>query len=176
MSKAQRRFWSIFISFILVLMIFLGISEMYVTIHKWIKPSHDVTALRVGLVLGLIITILVSTHSLAKIIRTNPNAVSIGTTNIPNFMYHSDFVEERNLADSKLINKNRDLKGKISKQEEYIDELINELEVKDIELGEVAYISDIFIRHHKNASRLVRSLIQMKIGSGSFVTMFWMSV
>ncbi len=149
---------SYIVALILVLTIYIGISELYLTIHKWIFENSDLSVFRISQIIGIVATVLISTIALAKEIRAYPGNVSIGATNLPNFMYHPDFEK---LHNSSFLKDREKLKAKINEQEQYNEELLDELERKDLEFEQVAYISDIFIRHHKNASRLVRSLLQL---------------
>ncbi|GIO24103.1 GAF domain-containing protein [Oceanobacillus sp. J11TS1] len=160
MSKTWKITLSYVIAFLLVCMIFLTISETFNTIHKWIYPDSQIKVKSIFLVICSAITIIFSTMALAREIRSNSDVVSLGTANIPNFMYHKDF-EKHDSNDLKLIKENATLQSELQQQEEYNEKLLDELELKDNELVEVGYISDIFIRHHKNASRLVRSLLQL---------------
>ena len=158
MSKFWKYLFSYIIALILVLTAFIGVSEVYVTIHKWIFSDSNISIVKISQIMAIVVMVLIATIALAKEIRAHPGVVSIGTTNISNFMYHPDFEKQ---YDSIILKENKQLKTKINEQEQYSDELLDELETKDLELEQVAYISDIFIRHHKNASRLVRSLLQL---------------
>ncbi|APC49592.1 hypothetical protein BME96_15950 [Virgibacillus halodenitrificans] len=162
MPKSAKLILSYIVGLLLTLAIFLGISETYTTIHNWMVPTGKVSSKGVFELICVLLTIIFLTSILAREIRANPDVVSVGATNIPNFMYHPDFKKESKNR-SKILKEKHILKGKLEEQEMYTDNLLDELEQKDLELEQIAYISDIFIRHHKNASRLVRSLIQLLV-------------
>ena len=101
---------SFLISLVLVLITFLGISETYVKIYKAIFTESDLAAIQMALVLGFLSTLVMATLILSRGISINPKAISIGTTNLPNFMYHPDFKKQYSRQDGKLLEENRNLK------------------------------------------------------------------
>lgn len=161
MSKTWKSIWSWLLGLGLTLIILFSVGGIIAGIIDFFWPEKDFSTLNVIKWITVFVTIFVITSGLSKYLRTNPNDVSIGFTNIPNFMYDNDFVTEQHYRDKSLIEKNNQLETKIEELEDINVDLIEELELKAIDLDEVTYISDIFIRHHKNASRLVRSLIQL---------------
>ncbi|WP_079504803.1 GAF domain-containing protein [Mesobacillus jeotgali] len=161
MSKSKKKWLSRFIGLGLTLIILLAVGEVIVKIIEFFLPQKEIMPFDVIKWIGIVVAVIVITNGLAKYLRTNPSAVSIGFTNIPNFMYDEAFEKEQHYLDKSLIKENDELNKKIEDLEEINIDLIEEVELKAIDLDEVTYISDIFIRHHKNASRLVRSLIQL---------------
>ncbi|MGG3480601.1 GAF domain-containing protein [Peribacillus frigoritolerans] len=160
MSVSTKRFWSYTIGLLLTLLVLPALGEALVKIMDW-TGKDNVSNLTAVKWICVPITIYVITVGLAKYLRTNSSPVAMGVTNIPNFMYDEKFVDEQNYSDKKLVKENKELIKNIEALEDINVDLIDEVELKGLDLDEVTYISDIFIRHHKNTSRLVRSLIQL---------------
>lgn len=97
----------------------------------------------------------------AKIIRTTKRPIPLISVELPNFLYDEKFVEEGNFLDNDILHENTSLNEYIVELESLLDGYIDELNNKDRDLEFEAHISDIYIRHHKNSSRLVRSLLQL---------------
>jgi putative methionine-R-sulfoxide reductase with GAF domain len=160
MNKKVKILVSWIIGFSLTTLIFIGVGEALVKIFShWNDEKY--TTFSMVRWLSFVIALIVISAGIAKYLRTNDNAVSIGFTNIPNIVYDEQFEKAKDYKDKRLIKKNTELHEKINALEDYNIDLIAELETKGLEMDEITYISDIFIRHHKNTSRLVRSLTQL---------------
>jgi putative methionine-R-sulfoxide reductase with GAF domain len=144
----------------LTMLILIGVGEALIKIASFWTSTPYTTLVMIKWI-SVVIAVFVLTSGIAKYLRTNRSDVSIGFTNIPNWVYDETFEKQKDYLDKELIKENEDLKENVEKLEEYNIELLEELENKGLEMDEITYISDIFIRHHKNASRLVRSLTQL---------------
>ena len=149
-----KRLGSYIIGFVFTVILLIGGVGTTLSIILHFKPNLKDT-LTISNILpwvGLIIAIFLISIMVAKFIRTYQKGFTVFGLSMPNVIYDQAFEDEINILDPKLIKKNRELED-LNKQ------LFQELEQKQKELDNEAYISDIFIRHHKNASRLVRSLL-----------------
>lgn len=97
----------------------------------------------------------------AKFIRTTKRPIPFVSIELPNVIYDDSFVKEGHFLDMDVLEENNELKIYVVELESLVDEYVDELNKKDRDLEFEAHISDIYIRHHKNSSRLVRSLLQL---------------
>lgn len=109
----------------------------------------------------------VSTYA-ARALRTASPHVQIFGYNIPNFLYDPYFVKLKEGKDKELLLENQELKQLITKQKTQLEEqktfsvkVLQAIAEKDDLLEQDKQLNGIFIRHHKNTSRLVRSLTHL---------------
>jgi len=110
-------------------------------------------------VLGCFIGLSFLTIQIGKNILTNENPVTMAGVSLPNKLYDPDFKDYFEVVDKKIAKENIKLKDRNAELEVLLSELNdeNEQNLRTMEL--LDYVNDIFVRHHNNASRLVRSML-----------------
>lgn len=160
MSIGAKRVWS----YLLALFLSVAVLALIGQVTSWlISLAYEVDMLTVVKSVGVMISVFVMANGLARFIRTNSSPISIGATNIPNVFYDPYFEEAANVADESLFERIRQLEVEIEQRSSLISEMVDQLERGAQEIESIKYTMDIFVRHHKNASRLVRSLTNLMI-------------
>lgn len=93
-----------------------------------------------------------------KIYKTN---FSLNIFNVPNPFYDSKYDNSNFLNFQSLKEDNDELLLQKNNLLDLINNYMEEVSKKDEELSDFQYVSEIYIRHHKNSSRLVRSLTSL---------------
>src|SRR5690625_2240652 len=94
----------------------------------------------------------------AKGFRSSQEKISIFGLRFNNPVYdpHCEDVPQEEIKSIRADNEN--LRNELGGLKDFTETLLEELELKDSELEEIQYVSETYIRHHKNSSRLVRTL------------------
>lgn len=157
MGIRSKKIWSYLISCAITIGFLLAIASLIDSI----LPQKNITVFKMGVIISAICGIISITNIYARLLRSSPNPIPFISINIPNFLYDKHFEDEIKLFDKQLIEENKNYKNYAIELESTLDLYIDELDKKDRELETESYITDIYIRHHQNTSRLVRSLLQL---------------
>lgn len=95
----------------------------------------------------------------ARGFRSSAEKISIFGLRFHNPVYDPEFEEIPQEEVKNIRAENKKLHKARAELEDFIDALLYELELKDAELEEIQYVSETYIRHHKNSSRLIRTLV-----------------
>src|SRR5699024_568889 len=102
-----------------------------------------------------------ATYVSARFIRIYKQAISCSGITLLNWFFDEKFLNEIKVSDNQLLAEDEALNTTVSDLESFSNQIMDELRMKDRDLLLESHISVIFIRHHKNASSLVRSLLQL---------------
>ncbi|GIO25384.1 GAF domain-containing protein [Oceanobacillus sp. J11TS1] len=160
MSLGSKTFWSYVLSSIVSIFIIFSLASIGQIIYENITKK-DITVWDTALLITAIVGITSATMVYSRYIRTSPQPIPLITINLNNFLYDKHFEDSFKSLDKKLIQKVEEHERYIVSLKSTLDSSIEEVKKKNQELEFEAYINDIYIRHHKNASRLVRSLLQL---------------
>lgn len=161
--KWKKYLGSIFVGFIITVLLVSGVASGYVNVMGIWGPKFD--ALKVMTLICYGITALVGTFTVAKVLRTKSPEIQIQGINIPNPFFSRYFVKLDKAGNVKLVERNEELTASLQENKEQIENLKSMLieatgimDEKDVLLEESKTFANIFVRYSKNASRLVRSL------------------
>lgn len=161
MSVRKKKFWSYILSIGLAIAVVVLIGQLLSWLISWVYPVETIA---VSKGVGVFVSVIVVANVLAKFIRTNPSPISIGATNIPNYFYDEYFQKSANVADESLLTMHAEQQTKIIELEDLLRMMTDQITDGNDEIRNIKYTMDIFVRHHKNTSRLVRSLTGLMIG------------
>ena len=158
---SKKHFFSYVISLIFVVIALIIVAGSSSRILEQINLETDVGYIHIILAICSIAGLFSLTVEVAKGFRSSAEKISIFGLRFHNPVYDPYF-EDISLEEMKTIQEeNMKIKEDNQKLESFTGSLLDELEVKDIELENVQYVSETFIRHHKNSSRLIRSLTSL---------------
>ncbi|UFT98800.1 GAF domain-containing protein [Radiobacillus kanasensis] len=160
MSNNLKKYLSYFFSFLVTVILLFSLGSIFKTIIKSVI-SWDISLLEAVLYLGACYGVAASTVVYARYLRSNSYQIPFAGINLPNWFYDEDFRDGGIVTNKKLIKDYKELKERNEELELLIEGIMEELDRKTEDLNFESYISDIYIRHHKNSSRLVRSLLQL---------------
>lgn len=158
---SKKHFFSYVISFIFVVISLIIVAGGSSRILEQTNLETDVGYIHIILAICSIAGLYTLTVEVAKGFRSSAEKISIFGLRFHNPVYDPYF-EDVGLEEMKTIQQeNMQIKTDNQKLESFTDSLLDELEVKDVELENVQYVGETFIRHHKNSSRLIRSLTSL---------------
>ena len=174
---SKKHFFSYVISFIFVVISLIIVAGSSSRILEQANLDAGITYIHIILVICSAAGLFALTVEVAKGFRSSAEKISIFGLRFQNPVYDPYF-EDVGLEEIKTIQQeNIKLKEDNQKLESFTDSLLDELEVKDVELENVQYVSETFIRHHKNSSRLIRSLTSLlDENSSGWTTEFYNNV
>lgn len=159
--KTLKKIGSHVIAFVLGIIIIFGVSQGVKVALDFFDVLEGVTSYDIAAFIGLVSSIFLFSFSHGRYLRSTKEPLSIVGVGVNNFFYDPD-LEKPDISNLEKIHaENKELNDELEDFSEYASDLLDEVEIKNEELEEVVYTSQIFIRHHKNSSRLVRSLLQL---------------
>lgn len=146
------------VGFILSIMLLYFVSQavVYLASHTNYMLEIDTVFLKLGSLISLIIIGM----GIGRHIMSFPHHITIGGIGLPNYLYDPEF-EKQFFTDNKLLKENEFLRQNNEKLNELLNDLYRHNENYKNLVNDLEYISDIFVRHHNNTSRLIRSLSQL---------------
>lgn len=158
---SKKHFFSYVISFIFVVIALIIVAGSSSRILEQANLNAGVSYIHIILAICSAAGLIALTVEVAKGFRSSAEKISIFGLRFRNPVYDPYF-EDVGLEEIKTIRQeNARLKEDNRKLESFTDSLLDELEMKDVELEDVQYVSETFIRHHKNSSRLIRTLTSL---------------
>ena len=145
----------IFLSIILL----LALSNVVVFFLKQFGYIQDASS--IAIYLGAFFSVLIIGFSIGRHIMANPNAIVIGGVSFPNYLYSEKFEKKFYALDQKTHKENKELRKENDEILELLNKAYQQNENDKVLLKQFMYVNDIFIRHHNNASRLIRSLLNL---------------
>ncbi len=113
----------------------------------------------------------------AKGFRSSSEKISIFGLRFNNPVYDPQFEDVPQEEIQSIRTANNNLQDELDRLKDFTETLLQELELKDAELEEIQYVSETYIRHHKNSSRLVRTLTGLIAGGKEdWITEFYDNV
>lgn len=160
MSLKSKRIGSYVLAFIIIVILIFSLGSVCQTIYE-AATGNKVTLWSTVLFLGMCYGLVSATYVYARFIRISKQAIPFIGINLPNWFFDEKFLNEIKVSDNQLLAENEALNTTVSDLESFSNQIMDELRMKERDLLLESHISDIYIRHHKNASRLVRSLLQL---------------
>ena len=158
---SKKHFFSYIISFIFVVIALIIVAGSSSRILEQANLDAGITYIHIILGICSAAGLFALTVEVAKGFRSSAEKISIFVLRFQNPVYDPYF-EDVGLETIKTIQQeNTRLKEDKQQLESFTDSLLDELEMKDVELENVQYVSETFIRHHKNSSRLIRTLTSL---------------
>lgn len=158
---SKKHFFSYVISFIFVVVALIIVAGGSSRILEQTNLETGVGYIHIILAICSVAGLFTLTVEVAKGFRSSAEKISIFGLRFHNPVYDPYF-EDVSLEEMRVMQEeNMKIKEDNKKLESFTDSLLDELEVKDLELENVQYVSETFIRHHKNSSRLIRSLTSL---------------
>ncbi|GBF32013.1 hypothetical protein DCCM_0204 [Desulfocucumis palustris] len=155
----MKAFFSYALGIFLSIILLLALSNVVVSCCKHLGYTKEAGS--VAIYLGSILSVLIIGISIGRHIMSNPNAIVIGGVAVPNYLYSEKFEKNFFALDQKTHNENKILKKNNESLKELFDQVYQQKEEHKALLEQLIYVNDIFIRHHNNASRLIRSLLSL---------------
>lgn len=158
---SKKHFFSYVISLIFVAVALVIVAGSSMRILEQINLEMGIGYIHIILIICAAAGLYTLTVEVAKGFRSSAEKISIFGLRFHNPVYDPYF-EDISLEEMKAIQEeNMKMKENNQKLESFTDSLLDELAVKDTELENIQYVSETFIRHHKNSSRLIRSLTSL---------------
>lgn len=149
------------VSFVIVItIIFLIISGLINFILSFF-PLIQISFIQLILYSFAIIGLFMLTNRVQHNLQSYKNTFSLFGFKIENPFYKPEYDRFKIANTQEILTENKNLKEERDDLTELLSTFVEELDNKDEELSEFQYISEIYIRHHKNSSRLVRSLTSL---------------
>ncbi|SOC40640.1 GAF domain-containing protein [Salinicoccus kekensis] len=113
----------------------------------------------------------------ARGFRSSAEKISLFGLRFNNPVYDPEFEDVPQEEIKNIRSDNKALQNELAQLKEFTETLLHELELKDEELEDIQYVSETYIRHHKNSSRLIRTLMGLMADGGpGWVTEFYDNV
>ncbi|MEA1960980.1 MAG: GAF domain-containing protein [Bacillota bacterium] len=159
MTKRWKLIIAYIIGFFLAIMLVLILARLVVFGGAFCESTWDEA--QVFKIIGTLIGLFYISISIGRFIVTSPNPIPFGGVSLPNRLYDANFESKLYAVDKKLVDENEGLITEIEDLKQLIQELNTENENTQTVIDQCNNLADIFIRHHNNASRLVRSSLQL---------------
>lgn len=159
MEKWGKRFLAFALGIFLALLLCMSISKVIVFVSNFFGVEY--TEARVALYLAAAVGIGFLGVGIGKFVLTSNAPLPIAGVLLPNWLYDSEYVKYLGIADKSVIKENESLKQDIEELSNLIEDLNNDGKEKQALIEQTQYVSEIFIRHHNNVSRLIRSLLHL---------------
>jgi hypothetical protein len=159
LSSKTKRFWGIIIGFLLAGVLLNAIVSIIQFIIK--LTGYTVEWANSFLWTGTIISFILLAVQFGRYINTYSEPLTWTGIRFSNPLFDSEAKEKLNILDNKIFEENKNLLLQIEQLKKLSVDYDKENEKNLQNLIEANYISDIFVRHHINANRLLSSLLNL---------------